>query len=222
MRKVLIGLLVVLTLALVGGAMSAQSGVTGYVVHGVPGLVVDVYIDGALTLENFQPGAIAGPFVGPAGTSKTVVIVPADGDPANPAIQATLSFAAGSNVSIIAHLDANGNPTASVFNNDFSATQGDNFRLIVRHTAAAPAVDALFFPGTPNELRVGPLSNGEQTAAELAPGSYTAGLVPTGTSDIVVGPLSASFRGNLAYVVYVIGSLSGGTAGYISQAIPVG
>jgi hypothetical protein len=219
MRKIAIGLLAVLVL--VGGTMSAQAGVTGYVVHGIPGLVVDVYIDDALVLEDFQPGTVAGPLVGPADTSKTVTIVPANGDPANPAIQATLSFAAGANVSIVAHLDANGAPTASVFDNDFSATDGDNFRLTVRHTAAAPAVDALFFPGTPSELRVGPLSNGEQTSAELAPGSYTGAIVPTGTSTFVAGPLTASFAANQAYIVYVIGSLSAGTLGYIAQVVPV-
>jgi hypothetical protein len=221
MRKLMVSVLLLLTLALVGGSISAQSGVTGYVVHGVPGLVVDVYIDGALVLEDFQPGTIVGPLVGPANTPKTVAIVPANGDPASPAIQATLTGAPGSNISIVAHLDENGAPTASVFENDFSATHGDNARVIVRHTAAAPAVDALFFPGTPNQLRVGPLSNGEQTVAELAPGSYTVGLAPAGTDTVVFGPATDSLAANRAYVVYFIGSLSGGSFTYIYQNVPV-
>ena len=31
------------------------------VLHGVPGLTVDVYVDGELTLDDFEPAALAGP-----------------------------------------------------------------------------------------------------------------------------------------------------------------
>ena len=45
------------------------------------------------------------------------------------------------NVSIIANLDAAGNPALNVFTNDTSAIPAGQGRLVVRHTAAAPAVD---------------------------------------------------------------------------------
>ena len=177
-------------------------------------------MDGQLFVKDFTPGTIAGPLVGPADRSGDVVIVPAGGNPANPALQATVSFAAGSNVSIVAHLDANGNPTLSIFDNDFSATS--DARLIARHTAAAPAVDALFFPGTANELRVGPLSNGQQAVAALAPGSYNGGLVPTGTSNLVYGPFAQNLQPGKVYVVYFIGSLTGGTFTNLTQVVDAG
>src|SRR5512144_814667 len=111
MRK-LLGLLVVLMLVMVVSApVSAAQTATGYVVHGIPGLVVDVYVDGALFVKDFKPDTIAGPLVGPAGRSANIVIVPANGDPAHPALAATVSFPAGANVSIVAHLTEAGAPT---------------------------------------------------------------------------------------------------------------
>lgn len=218
MRKFLVLLAIFAAVVSVGvGAAAATDSVTGYVVHGIPGLPVDVYVNGDLFAANFQPGTIAGPIKGPADFESDVVIVPVGGDPASPALQATLSFPAGSNVTLVAHLDANGNPTASLFNNDVSYT--DQVRLTVRHVAAAPAVDALFFPGTADELRVGPLANGEETTAELPPATYEGVLVPTGTSTAVFGPISMPLYGGKLYVAYAIGSLSDGTFQILKQEI---
>jgi hypothetical protein len=220
MRKFISVLVAALLLLGIVGTTAAQDTVTGYVVHGIPGLPVDVYVNGELFVADFQPDTIAGPIVGPANQTFSVAIVPAGGDPANPALATDASFPPGANVTVVAHLDESGAPTLSVFNNDFSDTS--DARLIVRHTAAAPAVDALFFPGTANELRVGPLSNGQQTAADLPPGSYTAALVPTGTDIQVFGPLTANLEGGKAYVVYAIGSLADGSFKTLLQVIDLG
>lgn len=50
------------------------------VVHGVPDLEVDVYVNGDLTLEGFQFGDVAGPLSLPAGTYE-VEIYGAGSDP---------------------------------------------------------------------------------------------------------------------------------------------
>lgn len=220
MRKFMSIVVLALLLVMATVSVTAADTVTGYVVHGIPGLIVDVYVDGHLFVEDFTPDTIAGPIVGPANTTVDVAIVPAGGDPANPALAASVSFPSGAMVSVVAHLDANGAPTLSIFENEFSRTH--DARLIVRHTAAAPAVDALFFPGTSDELRVGPLSNGEQVVADLAPGSYTASLVPTGTSNTVFGPFSQNLQGGKAYVVYAIGSLADGTFKTLLQVVNLG
>lgn len=221
MRK-LFGVVIVLVLmTMMVGTASAADSVTGYVVHGIPGLVVDVYVDGVLFVEDFTPDSIAGPLVGPANRPAKVDIVPANGDPAQPALSATISFPAGANITIVAHLTEAGAPTLSIFDNDFSKTGAGQTRLIVRHTAAAPAVDALFFPGTANELRVGPLANGQQTAANLPAGSYTAALVPTGTSTAVFGPFSSDLKAGTVYVTYAVGAL-GSTFKVLTQEIYVG
>ena len=61
------------------GALPASAADTAevFVVHGIPGLPVDVYVNGALTLDNFQPETVAGPLDLPAG-SYDVAITAAD------------------------------------------------------------------------------------------------------------------------------------------------
>ena len=218
-KRISLLLMVLFALTLTVGVTTAANSATAYVVHGIPGLVVDVYIDGQLFVKGFAPNTIAGPLTGPAGTA-SVVIVPTGGDPGNPALAATLTVNAGQNITAVAHLDANGAPTLSVFNNDVSST--GNARVVIRHTAAAPAVDLLVFPGASNELRFGPLSNGQQAQVEVAAGSYTGAIVPTGTSTAVIGPFNYNLEAGNAYFAYVIGSLANGTATTLLQVIPVG
>jgi hypothetical protein len=218
-KRLSVLLIVLFALTFSVGAATATDTATAYVVHGIPGLVVDVYVDGQLFVKDFTPGTIAGPLTGAGGTAN-VAIVPAGGDPANPALAATLTVNAGQNVTAVAHLDANGTPTLSVFNNDVSPT--GNARIVIRHTAAAPAVDLLVSPGAANELRFGPLVNGQEAQVEVPGGTYNSGIVPTGTSTFVIGPSNFNFQAGNVYFVYVIGSLAGGTAAPLLQVIPVG
>ena len=51
-----------LGLATAGSAAAADNG-TVYVVHGIPGLNVDVYVNGKTALTGFKPGEVAGPAV---------------------------------------------------------------------------------------------------------------------------------------------------------------
>lgn len=218
MRKILVLVALLLSLVVGVGATSATAPVSVYIVHGIPGVPVDVYVNGKLTVPNFQPETILGPLTGPSG-SASLAIVAAGGDPSSPILAGTFSFAAGDNKTIVAHLDANGAPTVSVFDNDFSPTNG-GARLIARHTAAAPAVDAVLLDGSGAiTTRVGPLSNGQQGVIPFAPGGYTGGLTPAGTDTVVYGPFSADLRPGYVYVSYAIGSLSGGTFKVITQVV---
>lgn len=217
MRKVLV-LLALLAVLLVGvSATTATAPTTVYVVHGIPGVPVDVYVNGNLLVPNFKPETILGPLTGPAGSADLALVV-AGGDPSSPVLAGTFSFAPGGNVTIVAHLDANGAPTVSVFENDFSKTS--QARVIARHTAAAPAVDAVILDGSGAIIaRVGPVANGQQGVIPFAPGNYTGGLVPTGTDTIVYGPQSANLRAGYTYVSYAIGDIAGGTFKVITQVV---
>ena len=125
------------------GALPASAADTAevYVVHGIPGLPVDVYVNGALTLDDFQPETVAGPLDLPAG-SYAIAITAADAaDASAPLLTATADVAGGNSYSIVAHLDADGNPTITPYANDISTISAGQTRLVVRHDAAAPAVD---------------------------------------------------------------------------------
>src|SRR6187551_2529547 len=141
-----------ITVGIAAGALVALAGIAPAnaatdvaqlsVLHAVPGLTVDVYVNGDLTLDNFEPGDIAGPLELPAGTY-TVAITAADAaDASAPAIgPVDLPLEAGQNYTAAAHLDAAGAPTATLFTNDISTVGAGQGRLTVRHVAAAPGVD---------------------------------------------------------------------------------
>ena len=84
-----------------------------YVVHGIPGLPVDVYVNGALTLDDFQPETVAGPLDLPAGSYEIAITAADAADASAPVLTATADVAAGNSYSLVAHLDADGNPTVT-------------------------------------------------------------------------------------------------------------
>ena len=53
MRKVMIMLAVSVLVAFAALPASAEEGAQVSVIHGIPGLTVDVFVNGALTLEGF-------------------------------------------------------------------------------------------------------------------------------------------------------------------------
>lgn len=206
-------------------AHSSPAAAAVTVVHGVPGLTVDVYVNGTLTLPGFTPRSIAGPLQLPAGTYD-VVIVPAGGDPASPAIQASAALTGGANVSLVAHLAADGTPTLTPFVNDVRPAGPFAGRIAVRHAAAAPTVDV------PVALRLGSftlpvltlrrISNGAQQALALWPLPLSVRVTPAGQpGTTVLGPAPLAATPGRLTAVYAIGSLNDGTLDLLVQQIPL-
>ena len=90
-RKLAIGVGAALALTAVGGApaMADNHESTVSVLHAVPGLTVDVFIDGEEAIPNFEPGTLTDPMMLAAGSYDIQVF--ADGgtpDTADAAIEA--------------------------------------------------------------------------------------------------------------------------------------
>ncbi len=216
-------------MALVMGATMGVAGTAGaqdtsevYVVHGIPGVDVDVYVDDALTLEGFAPKDIAGPLTLPAATYDIKVFAAAD-DPAATAAERTddavidvaPAVPGGANLSVIAHLDGEGTPTLSAFANDLTPTGAGEGRLTIRHTAAAPAVDIV--AGGAAVAPFTNLANGDEAKADLPADDYPTGIAATGTTDALVeAPVTVTEGTNL--VVYAIGDFAGGTFELLTQS----
>jgi hypothetical protein len=204
-----------------GRIMPAQT--TGYVtvIHGVPGLIVDVYVNGTKTLPSFAPNTVTGMLELPEG-NYDIVIVPEGGDPATPAISGSAFLNAGANVSIVAHLDAAGSPTLGVFVNDVSDIMPGKTRLAVRHTAAAPEVDVALYRGARTGNYVATLmdlANGNEAAVDVRPGRYSATLAPAGVPEPVFGPATVVLNPKVLNIVYAVGSLSDGSLTLLTQTI---
>ena len=194
------------------------------VVHGIPGVDVSPGVDPALPvdvlvndsiclLSGFTFGNVAGPFTLPAATydikvSPANTLEPCGNDAV---IAAPVPVEAGENVSIVAHLDASGAPTASKFVNDVTPSAEGAARVIAHHAAAAPEVDINVQFGFPrNTATIPNAANGAQASAEVPTGSVNIGIAPAGTRNTLF-VRTIRTRSDLTYVVYAVGSLANGT-----------
>jgi hypothetical protein len=190
------------------------------VVHAVPGLTVDVYVDGSLALPGFEPGTITDPLPFEPGTYE-LAIVPAGGDLADAAIAGSATVAAGDKVSLVAHLAADGTPTLTAYADDLSLAGRHAGRVVVRHVAAAPAVDVRltrrlwYWRRSAGVLEN--LENGQAAQADVDAGSYEADIAPAGSEGSVFGPAPLRIRAGTATFVYAYGSLADGTFGLLTK-----
>ena len=185
-------------------ANAAEGEATVSVLHGVPGLTVDVYANGEELIPNFKPGTLTDPLTVPAGTYDLQVF--ADGDDpktADPAIEASgVEVPAGANATVVAHLDSGGKPVLTPYVNDTSATAAGETRLTVRHTAAAPAVDVR----ADGEVLFAGLTNPNEDSGDVPAGTYSADVVLEGTEDVAIGPADLDLAEGTSTIVYAWGS----------------
>ncbi len=220
MRKILALTFVVALLVSVGAAEAASR---VYVIHGIPGVPVDVYaslagapIPSTPTIPGFQPKAIVGV---PTGGALTVDIR-IYGQGANPQTAQPVIAVLGATipdnveVSILAHLDSHGAPTATIYRNDNSPVQPGMARVSVRHAAQAPAVQ-LVAGGFPKLALTNPYFGDLEVPATVIPLQLQ---VPF-TGAAVTPRVQVAFASQTRYFVYAIGSLSGGTFDFILQAV---
>ena len=203
-------------LAMVPAAQAAEGDAKLSVLHAVPGLTVDVWVNGERTLDDFTPGSLAGPLELPAGTY-TVAITAADAtDASSPAIgPVDLTLAASTNYTAVAHLDASGSPTATLFTNDTAQTAPGDGRLTVRHVAAAPAVDVLA-GGSPVITN---LVNPDEKVLDLPAGTLSVSVAATGSTTPVLGPADVTVSEGVNTIVYAWGSLADGNLALATQTI---
>jgi hypothetical protein len=198
------------------GAHAQDAGASIALMHGIPGATVDVVVDGEVVVPGFEPGTmqdisafagqtLANVEVRAAGTD-TVVIGPI----------AELAVPASGNFTVLAHLDAEGTPTLTPFENDVSAIAAGQGRLTVRHTAAAPAVDIVLADGSRPFTN---LVNPNEASADLPAGEIAgAGVAPTGADPIADVPTVELAAGS-NLIVYAVGSLEDDTFTFYTQEI---
>jgi hypothetical protein len=201
MRKKLTTGIAAATLALLpltAAAADQHVGAEIVVVHGVPGLTVDILVNGAPAITNFEFGSVvkttlpAGDYtfgVAAAGTTTAILTLDA-------------SLGAGISATIAAYLDVNGAPKLAAFLNENAASGIQPF-----HLANFGAVDIL--SGTTTVL--GPVTNG-QTARIDVPGGTTVSAVGVGAAGSGVAALSlgdVTVPRNTLLLVYAIGPNTG-------------
>lgn len=186
------------------------------VLHGVPDTTVDVYVDGELTLDDFEPGDLAGPLELPAGTYSVAITAADAEDDSDPVIgPVDLPLEAGMNYTAVAFLDEAGDPTAALFTNDTSDIAAGQGRLTVRHVAAAPAVDVL----AGGDAVITDLANGDEASLDLPAGTVSASVAAAGTTDPVLGPADVTVTEGELTIAYAWGSLEGDSLMLATQTV---
>lgn len=173
------------------------------VLHGIPGLTVDVYVNGALTLDDFAPSTLAGPLSLDPGTYTVSINNSAstgsgDGVLLGPV---DLTLAADMSYTAVAYLSAGGTPSVTMFTNDITPTASGEGRLTVRHVAAAPAVDIL----ANGSALFSNLENPDQVTADVPAATYSAAVALAGTTTPVLGPVDVAISEGVNTIVYAWG-----------------
>lgn len=185
------------------------------VLHGVPGLTVDVYANGDRLIEGFEPGTSFGPADLPAG-DYSLAVRPAGADAdSDPAISGSASVSASINATIVAHLTEGGDPTLSVFANDVKPMEAGDTRVTVRHTAAFGAVDVL---ADGSALFEG-LTNPDSESGDVPAGSYDVEVTAAGDPDTVAYSATLDLEEGTSYLIHAIGDPGAETFDVLVQTI---
>jgi hypothetical protein len=185
----------VLGMVLTAASASAQNAnVT--VIHGIPGLPqpVSVFANNG-KLFDFDYGQQRGPLSLAPGNYALEVRL---GN--TPVLNLNASLMADTDYTVIAHLDENGNNKLSAFVNDVTTLGMGKSRLVVRHTAEAPAVDVRL--NAPN-FTAGffqNLSNPNEVQADVDAGNYEADIFVAGTSTKAFGPAQLALEPGYSYI----------------------
>lgn len=212
----------VASIALAGSASAAATADTATVsiLHAVPDLTVDVYANGAPVVTGFTPGTLTDPLQLPAG-DYDLAVFPTGADPATtqPAISANgVTVPAGANITVTAHLGADGAPVLTPFVNTPSDLDAGEAELTVRHTAAAPAVDVRA-GGSP--VLTG-LTNPNEADITVPAGTVSADVVLAGTDQVVIGPADLTLPEGAQTIVYAWGSAEAGNLMLATQTVQGG
>lgn len=216
MKKILAGFAAATALlALPAGTPSAQEAATVMLLHGIPDTPVDVAVDGAVVIAGFEFGDMQDLSAFAGQTLANVEVRAAGTEDVAIGPLAEFPVPASGNWTVVAHLDADGAPAITPFENDISAVGDGEGRLTVVHAAAAPAVDVVLGDARPVENA----ANGDAASLVLPAGEIAgAQVAPTGGEPIADVP-TVTLAAGTNLTVYAVGSLEGETFTFLTQEI---
>lgn len=225
MHKIRVG--AALTAACIGGsvvAMAVPAGAapaaTGQVtvVHGVRGLLADVWVDGKQVLSSFSPERVTDPLTLPAGTHQVAVRPHGASATSKPAAAGSVDVPANGHMTIAAGLRSSGTPMLQAYNDDHLAGlvrgAGHNSGLVIRDVAAAPSV-RVSVDGHALPAIVSP----NQAVASGTSGSHTLSVSSEGGDSAALPPDSVPTQIGSVTVVYLIGSAKDSSLGWLAQTV---
>jgi hypothetical protein len=185
------------------------------VVHALPGVTADVYLDGVLLAHEAVAGAVVGPLPAEVGGREVTVFAAVVSPPAAaderedaPLVAGRPDARPGELVSVVVHLGTDGAPTVSSFVDDRTPTAPGQGRVSLRHVAAAAPLDVVVNGASVPGLTG--VDNGEEATIDLAAGRYPTAVAAAGTTEVLAdAPIVVS--DGTRTIVYAVGSVDAGT-----------
>jgi Domain of unknown function (DUF4397) len=185
------------------------------VVHGLRGLVADIYLNGTLVLPTFQPERSTEPIAVPAGDHVIEIRTAGAAMTETALLTQTVTVPAGFQGSLVAHLGPTGAPQLSVFADDMTAVPPGTSRLVIRHTAAAQDISVLL-----NAQAVIPAVAATAEGSEVvSAGPYALEVTALTGGAPLAAPQDVEYPDGTANFMYLIGSESEGTLGWAAVQI---
>ncbi len=214
MKKLLAGAAALAAMVLtVPAGTSAQAETEIMLLHGIPGATVDVAVGGEVVIPGFEPGTMQDLTAFAGQTLENVEVRLAGTEDVVIGPVAEFPVPGSGSYTVVAHLDAEGTPTLTPFENDTSEVADGNGRLTIRHTAAAPAIDVVLGDARPVENA----ANGDSAGLDIPAGEIAgAQIAPTGGDPIADVPTVTLAAGS-NLIVYAVGSLEDETFTFYTQ-----
>ncbi len=213
---VLAMLLAVVLPAVLAGPASAASGKGQiYVIHGIVGRTLDVYVDGDKVMGAAKPKTIVGPLSLDAGTHKVSLK-----SGSKTVASAKFKVGSGQSLDVVAHLrsDSSMGATVTAYRNDLSAVGPGKLRLAVAHVAAAPPADIR----VNGDVLFSNVANGETLTVIVPAATYKVDIVPAATKGAaILGPVNLTLKKGTLTRVFAIGNVTTGSMDAVVHTLPV-
>lgn len=180
---------------------AAQDDVQITLIHGIPGVSVDVEVNDDVAIEAFD-FADRQDLSALAGESLDSLRLVGAGTDAAVFEMSDITLPEEGNYTYIAHLDVDGEPIVTRFQNDIRPIEAGKGRLTVRHAAGVGPVDITLDGG--NIIRN--LSNAREGGADIGVGDFDIAVNNVDEDDPIIGPAEISVIEGESIVVYAVGS----------------
>lgn len=181
------------------GAGTATAAPTARVtlIHGIPGFVADVALDGKVVLSGFKFQHVTDVLQIPAGKHRVQIYKA--GTKTNPQLDAVLALKGGQDLSAVAAVGESGKPQAFVFDNHLPRAF-DSPRAVVLRNAAGVGPVALRIGGA----KKSPVAAGKQGTYAVANGGKRV-RVATASGVNVGKPVNVKLPAGRMYSIFVVG-----------------
>ncbi len=169
-------------------------------VQAVPKESLDVTVDGRTVDRASSTGAVLGPISVSAGRHRVEF-----SNGGSLRIVSAVDVAAGSSKDVVVHLPAQvgGSPVVNAYRTPMSPIAPGKARVLLAHTATVAPADVRV-DGT---VVFRDIANGEYATADVAAGSHTVALLPSGVDGHpILGPLRLDLQAGTVTMVYAVGN----------------